>query len=429
MNKTWLVFRYEFLTTITRKSFILITFGVPLIAIMIFALLSLSIFSSSDSFGSNNLESEDKAQALKLEGYLDRSGLLSEIPEDLPAGILVNFEDEESAQAALTTEEISAYYIVPDDYLATGDIYYVYPSVTPLSSDGQDWVMRWALLVNMLDGQTQLANKVWHPMNLEVHNLDPTPGFDRYAEEDCSRPGYACESNAIVQTIPLATIILIYVFIAGGASMLLRNVANEKQNRMIEVIRTSISSHQMFTGKIIGLGIASLIPTLVWVGTSFTLLRVGGGTFNLPEEFSLPFGLVLGWLVFFLLGYALYASLMAGVGALAPNLKEANQAIGLIMLPMVIGYMLSILPPTIEAPHDGLALGLSLFPLTAPFAMVMRLVVGDVPAWQIILSISLLILSIIFVVRGVARTFRAQSLLSGQPFTAKRYLRTLIGRT
>jgi ABC-2 type transport system permease protein len=116
---------------------------------------------------------------------------------------------------------------------------------------------------------------------------------------------------------------------------------------MIEILITSVDPIQMFTGKIIGLGVASLIPTLIWVSTGFTLLRVGGGTLNLPIEFSLPIGLLFGWLVFFLLGYALYASLMAGVGALAPNLKEANQAVGLIMLPMAIGYMLSILPPTI----------------------------------------------------------------------------------
>jgi ABC-2 type transport system permease protein len=156
-------------------------------------------------------------------------------------------------------------------------------------------------------------------------------------------------------------------------------------------------------------------------------LRVGGGTLNLPIEFSLPIGLLFGWLVFFLLGYALYASLMAGVGALAPNLKEANQAVGLIMLPMAIGYMLSILPPTIELPHAGLALVLSLFPLTAPFAMVMRLVIGDVPVWQVLLSAGLLVLSIVIVVRGVASAFRAQSLLSGQPFTVKRFITTMFG--
>ncbi|MCJ7661483.1 MAG: ABC transporter permease, partial [Anaerolineales bacterium] len=360
---------------------------------------------------------------------VDLTGLVMEIPDDLPVDTLVAFEKEGAAREALNAGEITAYYIIPEDYIETGDLFYVYPSVTPLSSDGQDWVMRWALLVNMLGGEAQLAQKVWNPMDLDVHNLDPSPGYDRYAEEDCSRPGYACESNVIVQMIPLATIVLIYVFIAGGASMLLRNVANEKQNRMIEILMTSVNSSQMFTGKIIGLGIASLLPTLVWVGTSFTLLRVGGSTLNLPEEFTLPFSLLVGWLIFFLLGYALYASLMAGVGALAPNLKEANQAIGLIMLPMVIGYMLSILPPTIEAPHEGLALGLSIFPLTAPFAMVMRLVVGGVPAWQIVISAGLLIVSIVFVVRGVARTFRAQSLLSGQPFTARRYISTLMGKS
>jgi ABC-2 type transport system permease protein len=427
MNKTWLVFRHEFLTTVTRKSFLLITFGFPILAVLVFIAISLI---RGGGVPGNNLNAVDTQEhEIDIEGYVDLTGLVVEVPSDLPADILTAFENEETARDALNTGEITAYYIIPEDYVETGELIYVYPSGTPLSSDGQDWVMRWTLMVNLLGGDIPLAQKVWNPMELKVHNLDPTPQIDRYSEEDCSRPGYACESNALVQMIPMATIILIYVFIAGGASMLLRNVANEKQNRMIEILMTSVNPNEMFTGKIIGLGIASLIPTLVWVGTSFTILRVGGGALNLPEEFNLPLSLLMGWVLFFLLGYSLYASLMAGVGALAPNLKEANQAIGLIMLPMVIGYMLSILPPTIEAPHDGLALGLSLFPLTAPFAMVMRLVIGGVPTWQIVFSAGLLIVTIVFVVRGVAHTFRAQSLLSGQSFTARKYISTLMGKS
>lgn len=427
MNKTWLVFRHEFFTTVTRKSFLLITFGLPVLAVLFF--FAISLIRRADAPGDNLIAGEAKEHEINPEGYVDLTGMVVEVPSDIPEDTLVMFKDEGAAREALYAGEITAYYMIPEDYVETGELIYVYPSVTPLSSDGQDWVMRWTLMVNLLGGNVPLAKKVWNPMELEVHNLDPTPQLDRYSEEDCSRPGYACESNAVVQMIPMATIILIYVFIAGGASMLLRNVANEKQNRMIEILMTSVNPNQMFTGKIIGLGIASLIPTLVWVGMSFAILRVGGGALNLPEEFNLPMSLLIGWVLFFLLGYSLYASLMAGVGALAPNLKEANQAIGLIMLPMVIGYMLSILPPTIEAPHDGLALALSIFPLTAPFAMVMRLVVGGVPAWQIVLSAGLLVVSIIFVVRGAARTFRAQSLLSGQSFTARKYISTLMGKS
>ncbi len=425
MFKTWLIFRHELITTITRRSYLVVTFGIPVIAVVVYVVISLA--RAEVIPGEQRTVNVQEEQELKVEGYVDRSGLIEEIPNDLPEGLLVAYVDAESANSALEDGEISAYYLIPADYIETGNLYYIYPSVTPLSTEGQDWVMRWTLLVNLLGGQQQFAQKVWHPLNLEVYNLDPAPSSDRFSEEDCSRPGYACESNPIVQMIPLATIVLIYIFIAGGASMLLRNVANEKQNRMIEILMTSVDPIQMFAGKIIGLGVASLIPTLVWVGTSFTLLRIGGSTFNLPTEFSLPLGLLFGWLVFFLLGYTLYASLMAGVGALAPNLKEANQAIGLIMLPMVIGYMLSILPPTIEAPHDSLALALSMFPLTAPFAMVMRLVIGDVPVWQVLLSAGLLVLSIVIVVRGVAHTFRAQSLLSGQPFTVKRFLAIMFG--
>jgi ABC-2 type transport system permease protein len=138
---------------------------------------------------------------------------------------------------------------------------------------------------------------------------------------------------------------------------------------------------------------------------------------------------LLAWaVIFFVLGYALYASLMAGAGALVPKVKEMTSATWVVVSPLMAGYMVGIIIYAV-APHGALATTLSLIPFTAPVVMVMRLTVGGVPFWQLLLSAGLMILTVVFVVRLVARTFRVQSLLSGEPFSARRFFAVLLDRS
>jgi len=118
---------------------------------------------------------------------------------------------------------------------------------------------------------------------------------------------------------------------------------------------------------------------------------------------------------------------MAGLGALVPNLREASQATILVIFPLIIPVvLLSIL---INDPHGLLATVLSLFPLTSPVAMMTRLAAGGVPFWQTLLAAALLAVTAVLVVRSVARMFRAQTILSGQPFSRKVFFNALFGRS
>jgi ABC-2 type transport system permease protein len=156
------------------------------------------------------------------------------------------------------------------------------------------------------------------------------------------------------------------------------------------------------------------------------LLARSGTTFNLPIAFQLPPSFLIWGLVFFVLGYAVYASLMAGLGALVPNLREASQATIVVISPLIIPlFLINIL---IEEPHSLVSTLMSLFPLTAPVAMMTRLASGGVPLWQILVSATLLAITAVFIVRAVARMFRAQTILSGQPFTRKLFFNALFGK-
>jgi len=166
------------------------------------------------------------------------------------------------------------------------------------------------------------------------------------------------------------------------------------------------------------------LQAAVWFGTAYFLLGAGG-RIGLPPGLEVPASVVPWGIVLFILSYAVYASQMAGLGALVPNAREASQSIFLVIWPILISFV--TIPMLIEDPHGPLATGVSLFPLTAPFSMMARLVVGGVPWWQPWLAAALMVITAAFTIRMVARLFRAQTLLAGQPLSAGRYFRAMFG--
>jgi ABC-2 type transport system permease protein len=375
MKKIFLVLRYELSKAFNRRSYVFVGFGIPLIAVLIVAAVAVWRRDSVVEI----LPVGEEVKEFEIEGYVDLTGLISTIPEDLPQDIFVAYPSEDAAAQALNEGEIYAYYIIPEDYLEQGTVIYVNTGANPFESDSQEWMMRWTLLVEMLGGDLEFASLVLNPVDLTVERRGEETSPDRYSEEDCSRPGPACRSNPLIEMLPM-----------------------------------------------IGLGTAGLLQSGVWIGALWTMLRIGGGVMSLPPEFHLPVWLIAIWLLYFLLGYALYASLMAGIGALVPDVRAGSQASGLVMIPLIIGYMLSVMPFSVEDPNGILVTTLSLFPLTSPVAMVMRMTVTAVPLWQLALSLGLLVITVILVLRAVGKIFRTQMILSGQPFTVRRYLRALL---
>jgi len=426
MKKTMLVLRHELVTTLRRRSYLLLAFGIPLLAILIFAGYTVI---KSDSAGNDDAAPETETSELEVEGYVDQSGLISVIPQSVPPGRLVAYAGEEQARQALASGEIAAYYFIPENYMKVDEYFHVYPDSRPLTDDSRQTVMLWTLLVNLLGGDAELAGLVWDPMDLEVTNLAPEPEHDRYSGEDCSRPGTACQSNPLIRYLPMAMAALFFTFFMTSSTHLLGNISAEKENRTIEILMVSVSPQQMLAGKIIGLGMTGLLQFIAWIGAIFTLMSLGGQTLNLPPEFTFPVSLLAWGLVFFLLGYAVYATLMAGVGAVAPKLKEANQATFVVLSPLFLSYLVGIVAPSAGVAHAALPTALSLFPLTAPVAMMMRLTTTGVPLWQLLLSAGLMLATAYLILRAVAAMFRAQYLLSGQSFSLGRFFGALLGRT
>lgn len=410
MNKTRLVMFHELITTFTRPSFLITAVGIPLISILAISLLAANRARSSQVIHAV-LAAPGAANQTSLEGFVDLSGLIQSIPSSVPNGQIQAFPDEAAAKQALAAGKIRAYTLIPTDYLSSGNLIVVRQDFNPLDSFGQSGLIQWILRVNLLGGNLQLAGQIDQPLNLQVTLLEPSSGRD--------------QDNFLTFFMPYALTMVFYLIILMPASLLLSSISKEKENRMLEMLMVSTSPRQMLTGKTVGLGLAGLFQAVIWVSTVFISLRAGRSAAIIPPGFELPASFLAWGLVYFLLGYAVYASLMAAVGALVPNLRESTQATFVIILPMLVPLMLMSL--IINNPDGLLAVAFSLFPLTSPITMITRLAAGSVPLWQLLLSTVLLALTAVYINRLVARLFRAQVLLSGQPFQLRSLLAALSG--
>jgi ABC-2 type transport system permease protein len=412
MKKVLLVMKNEISTIIHRPSFWLALLGLPLVGALIFAVVGAINKSASASQTISQVLSGP--QETGPEGYVDLSGIVHQIPESVPPDTFVAYPDETSARQALASGEITAFFIVPVDFIQNGKITYIRPDFNPLASSGDlSNLFTWVVRVNLAGGNILFANLVNGPLKVDETSLAAVEPPD--------------ENNPLALWTPYIITLIFYMLIIGAASLLLGNISKEKENRVIEMLLTSVTPSQLLTGKILGLGIIGLGQTVFWFGTSIILLNLSGRTFNLSSAIHLPASFLVWGLVFFLLGYAVYASLMAGLGALAPNLREASQATFVIMLPLMIPLFLSS-SVFMQAPNGTIAIALSLFPLSSPVAMMARLSAGGVAWWQPLLAAVLLAGTAVLIVRAVAGMFRAQALLSGQGFKIKTYLQALAGK-
>jgi ABC-2 type transport system permease protein len=160
-----------------------------------------------------------------------------------------------------------------------------------------------------------------------------------------------------------------------------------------------------------------VVQLVIWVGGGMLVLDRGADLLNVPD-FAFPPGFVAWAILFLVLGYLLFASIMAAAGAIAPNAREGGQMTWLLVIPLMPTLMFGEL--LVNQPDHPLTLVLSLFPFSSPSAMVTRLAVGSVPLWQILVSVAALALTTYLFILLAGRFFRAGNLLSDASFSWRR---------
>jgi ABC-2 type transport system permease protein len=338
--------------------------------------------------------------------------LIETIPENISADTLLAYQDEDAAKNAVHSGEISGYYLIPEDYLARGQLVYVSSDFNPMDVFDRGSVIDQVLQINLLDGDDSLAALVNSPFALQVMVLNPSTNLN--------------QDSPLSFFLPYGVMLLYYMLILMSAGFLVSSLNKERESRVLEIMLVTVTPKELLAGKFIALGLMGLLVNILWVGSAYGLMVLGGTTIRLPEEFQLaPYVLVWGG-VFFILGYAVYASLLGAVGAMLPNLRETSQATLVVIMPMIIPLM--FITVMIAQPNGILAIVLSLFPLTSPVTMMLRLTVTIVPTWQLLLSVIFLILAAFIILRGVASLFRAQTMLTGQPLSLRNIYRLILGR-
>jgi len=400
--KVWVVARHEYLTNVRRAGFIIMTAIVPALGIV--ALLLGTVFAGQASQLGESFVKQFEIGDEPI-GVVDGSGyffpILPEYQEDF-----VSCGSETEAEAALKAEEVSKVLVIGEDYLETGRVVVMsMGSGFGAAAVSDSWAVRAFLVDHLLADQVEpaLRERATDPMDVESRVLS-TGG-----ETQEGTGGWGFAFTFIIPYF-LAIFLVMTIFISSG--YLLQGVAEEKESRVIEIVISSVRPVELMTGKVAGLGLLGLTQVLIWLlsvagfsGGAVALLAVAGAA-------SIPMRVLVLGVVYYVLGYVLYAILMAGVGALGTTAQESQQLAGIFSFFAFIPYMISGF--LFANPNMLIARVLSFFPLTAPTMMMMRLPLAEVGWVDVVGSIVILLLSIPAALWVGAKLFRVGLLIYGK---------------
>jgi ABC-2 type transport system permease protein len=396
MYRAWVVIRHEVYVTLRRRGYLVMTLGVPLAAVVAVAVYLMVQGSPDDNSSQNPLANLPDRPI----GYVDHSGEFSD-PGEL-AAVFVAYPDEESAAAAIENGELDSYYVIAADFIESGGVTRKARQLDFMSSDTE--LFRAFIIYQLLEGEhPRLLIRLNQPARVIEHQLDAR-GVELSQMDEEERYG----SNFVL-VYGFALILVMSTFVPAG--YLLRSVVEEKENRTIEVVLSSVQPLQLMLGKVLGQGIMGLLQIALWLVTAWVLFRVAVGEVPGLSDVDFSFAKIVIVVLYFLGGFLFVASLQAGLGAVSTNMREGPQYAAVFTLPMVIPlWLLSLF---LETPNGNLAVILSLIPITAPLAMVQRIAITSVPTWQIVLSLTLLGIGVLAALWLSARIFRVHTLLAG----------------
>ena len=392
MNKTLLILKHEFLTVMKRKGFVIMTLLFPMIG-----LIAIGIFQIAQG-----IDTPDLTEPITI-GYVDEAGIFN-LYTQWDRVELTPYATPEEATDALLGEEISEYLIIPSDYIATGAIYRFTLEKELEPAAETRTVVRDFLLSNLLEGYTseEVLLRVRSPLFMNTTVLDES------GEVAADQGGLGAFF------LPMIFGFLLIISIGSSSGYLLQGLGEEKENRIIEILLSSVSTMQLLTGKVLGLGAAGLVQIVVWLLSVTLLLRlasnvIGGEVSNI----QIPANMLLLGIVYFILGYLLFAVLQATIGAIGATARESQQMTVVVILPAILPFYVFALFLKDNPDHVIFTI-FTMIPITAPMTVFLRLGTGEIPLWELLLSISLLIVGIIGSLMLAAKAFRVFLLMYGK---------------
>ncbi|MDR3132994.1 MAG: ABC transporter permease [Prevotellaceae bacterium] len=430
MKKIFLIIEREFLTRVKKKSFILTTILVPVLlaGLMVVPFLIQSV-------------KDDRQKTIIV---VDRSGLAEKALVNAD-NIVFHFRPEASLDSLKQQCEKEGWYAIV--------------TVSPMDEESQVSVGIYAFRQINMEVQNQVKR------NLEK-------AVEQYKLDAYQIPGLDAILASIKTKIPIKTFVwgddgkekathtglsmgisyilsfMIYMFIFMFGSMVMRGVIEEKNNRIVEVIVSSVKPFQLMMGKITGVASVGLLQFIIWILLTLLLAAVGQSFFPATSAAGMApaiagsagaevsqvmndtilsdiFGklnsinfvaIIAAFLLYFLFGYFLYAALFAAIGSAVENEADTQQLTIPVTIPLILGIFLMM--HTFQYPDSSLSFWGSIIPFTSPMVMMARIPFG-VPFWQIALSLSLLFLTFIATVWFAGKIYRVGILMYGKKPTLK----------
>ncbi len=409
MNKLLIILQKEYLRLVRRRGFIISTILSPLIM-------------AGFIFLPNQIAklSEEKQKIIEV---LDESGLIFErLNESLdrvfPSGERVYIvkrainADKNNLIEKIERDKIYAFLVIPEDILNSRlfEIYLKnvadFKTISELEDKLSDSISSFVLLSKGINPE------IVHEATKKV-NAIPV----KVVKGKEKRTGIMGEF-----LFSIFIVSLLFGIILGYGQVIMNGVLEEKNNRIIEIMLSSVDSFKLMAGKILGIGSAGLTQVLIW---SFFAVYLLSSNFGMVGEVKIGIekSVFIFFVIFFILGYLMYASFFAAVGAIAGNIQEAQQMMTpityIILIPFIIGVGFS------SSPNSTPMVLLSLFPFFTPILMVTRITYVMPPFWQISLSIFLLVVTLIVTIYFTSKIFSTGILLYGKRPTFKEILRWL----
>jgi ABC-2 type transport system permease protein len=393
MSKTWRVFWEEYRHHVIRKRFILMALSIPILLLIVMAIAVLGVFLTQDK---RPLGVIDRAGYLKIQQLPKREEFSPE-----PELALYYYLDEETATTALKDGAIQAYYILPVDFDKTGEGTLVYVKNWNTNLGYQfERLLRRNMIASM---PAEITNRLIEGNEFIITNLDQSREMSEKAW-----------GNLI---IPIAAGVLIMVIIITTGGYLLQALVEEKESRTIEIIVTSVSPNQLMIGKILGDIAVGLTQLLVWAGFLVVGYFLARGSVDWVAEISLSREYIILLILVVVPTFITIAAVMAAIGSVTSEMREAQQISGYITMPLMAPYWFSYILMT--SPNGPLAMILSFFPFTAPVTLTMRAGFTQIPTWQLVINIAELFLMAGISLWLAGKAFRAGMLNYGKRISIK----------
>ncbi len=440
MNNTFLILKQEYLKRVKKKSFILLTILTPFLLAGVYG--AVIYFSIKDDTEERSIAVYDESTLFL--GQFDDSGTTKYT--------FIQKEEYNDLKANLKGSDYYGLLYIPADVYTNNRAQLISEKQLPIELAEQIERKLSRFIEN--DKRQKIIDESGIP-DLD-EKLAQTRTSVKLSTLKLSESGEAKESSSVVAFIAsYAMGFIIYFFVFMYGAMVMRSVMEEKKNRIIEVIISSVKPAQLMAGKVIGTVLVGLTQVAIWIVLGGIALIVVQGFFS-PESAqqmgqslmesqggmnpamaadqnkvnevmgmiaNLPIPLILfSFLFYFLGGYLLYSALLGAVGAGVDNDEDSQQMVFPVTFPLILSIMM--LFPIAKNPEGQLAFWTSIIPFTSPVAMMARVPYG-IPTWELLLSMFLLIITTVGAIYAAAKIYRVGLLMYGKKVNLKELIKWL----